>query len=131
MINDDGREALIEEAMWAHCSPELLADGLDCSSAIRRPCGCVPENGGHDHHVPRGYLVAGTAAQYQPCHFDTSGMYAQTWCHTHGQDHLTPAFEGGFRLSECCGTGCDCGCVLDCPRHATRAAMSLREGGAR
>jgi len=28
---------------------------------------------------------------------------------------------------ECCGTGCDCGCVLDCPRHRPATPGENRE----
>ncbi|MGI0521803.1 hypothetical protein ABY45_14605 [Microbacterium maritypicum] len=44
-----------------------------------------------------------TAARYQPCHFDTSGMYERTWCHTHGADHLMPSgdvYVQGHRLPD-------------------------------
>lgn len=44
-----------------------------------------------------------TDASYQPCHFDTSGMYARTWCHTHGQDHVMPdgdVWVNGFDLGD-------------------------------
>jgi len=39
---------------WAHCSPTLLAHGLDCASTHRRACACEPTNGGHDHIRPQG-----------------------------------------------------------------------------
>lgn len=37
---------------WVHCSPDLLASGVDCATAPRRPCSC-PHCGSHDHSVPR------------------------------------------------------------------------------
>lgn len=30
---------------------------------------------------------------------------------------------------ECCGNGCDCGCVLDCPRHKASADVEIRRQG--
>lgn len=37
---------------WTHCSPALLAYGLNCASTPRRACACEPANGGHDHLTP-------------------------------------------------------------------------------
>lgn len=39
------------EAVWVHCSPELLEKGLNCARAPRRACQCEPWGAGHDHAV--------------------------------------------------------------------------------
>jgi len=41
---------------WVHCSPELIASGVDCASTIRRPCGCGPV-GSHDHWIDGQFQV--------------------------------------------------------------------------
>lgn len=41
---------------WVHCSPELLAIGIDCGTTKRRPCMCEPP-GSHDHWVVREPIV--------------------------------------------------------------------------
>ena len=35
---------------WEHCSPELLAAGIDCAETPRRPCECG-QDGSHDHFI--------------------------------------------------------------------------------
>lgn len=46
-----GKQALEQtQGEWKHCSPELLASGVSCKDAPRRPCEC--EHGGsHDHWI--------------------------------------------------------------------------------
>lgn len=42
---------VVPDTEWRHCSPELLAAGVDCANTPRRPCLCL-EEGSHDHKVP-------------------------------------------------------------------------------
>jgi hypothetical protein len=35
---------------WRHCSPDLLATGVDCADTPRRTCECFA-GGSHDHLV--------------------------------------------------------------------------------
>jgi hypothetical protein len=41
---------------WVHCSPELLASGVDCDATPRRACRCA-HGGSHDHLVPEDGAV--------------------------------------------------------------------------
>jgi len=40
----------VEPVAWIHCSPELLASGIDCGTTPRRPCECAIK-GSHDHLI--------------------------------------------------------------------------------
>lgn len=66
------------EHEWSHCSPSLLASGLNCASTPRRPCSCSPTNGGHDHLVsePQGEP---SDAQVQAALDAATAYYATTW----------------------------------------------------
>ncbi len=51
VVREVWRESDGQPMVWKHCSPELLASGVDCGSTPRSICYC-PFDGSHDHLVP-------------------------------------------------------------------------------
>jgi hypothetical protein len=48
------------KGLWMHCSPELLANGVDCASAPRSPCHCQSKDFvGHDHFISAPLYIGG------------------------------------------------------------------------